>query len=158
MKNVFIFLFLISLTSCEYFNVKKTSSSEILNEELQSFKWNEVDTYPTFTSCNTSTSKVESKQCFERVLTTYISSFLLNEHIVVGKDVNDTIVLQFQVSETGDLDLLKTDVSNTTIEEIPNIKDLLKQSLSAVPKIFPAIKRGQQVKTEFTLPVIINVN
>ena len=45
LSRVSVFLVFILLTSCAYFNVKKTSSEAILEEELQSFKWNEVDEY-----------------------------------------------------------------------------------------------------------------
>ena len=44
------------------------------------------------------------------------------------------------------------------IEEIPNINVLINQSLDSLPQIFPANKRGQQVTTEFNLPIIIKVN
>lgn len=158
MKHVYIFLLFILLASCENFNVKKTSSTDILNEELKTFKWNEVDAYPTFSSCDSLTSKLERKQCFERVLTTHISTYLLNERIVVGQDIKDTIVLQFQISETGDLVLVNTKIDSLTKKEISNIDVLLQQSLKSIPEIFPAIKRGQQVKTEFTLPIIVDVN
>ena len=65
--------------------------------------------------------------------------------------------LQFQVSEKGNLTLLTFEVDSVTIQEISNIKSLIHKSLDSLPKIFPAIKRRQQVKTEFELPIIINV-
>ena len=49
------------------------------------------------------------------------------------------------------------EVDSLTNQEIPNIKVLLAKSIDSLPKIFPAIKRGQQVKTEFKLPIIIKV-
>ena len=45
-----------------------------------------------------------------------------------------------------------------TSQEIPNIETLITDSLNTLPKIFPAIKRGQQVKTQFKLPIILRVN
>jgi len=145
------------LTSCEYFNVKKTSSEAILKEELQTFNWNEVDKYPTFSICDSLVSKPESKQCFEHVLTSHITTFLQKETIIVTQDIQDTIGLQFQVSENGVLSLMQIDVDSLTNSEIPNIKVMLSQSLDSLPEIFPALKRGQQVKTEFKLPIIISV-
>ena len=153
----FCFLVLLILTSCEYFNVKKTSSEAILKEELQTFNWNEVDEYPTFSSCDSLVSKLESKQCFEQVLTSHITTFLQKETIIVTQDIQDTIRLQFQVSEKGLLSLLEVEVDSITKSEIPNINALLAQSVDSLPEIFPAIKRGQQVTTEFKLPIIISV-
>lgn len=158
MKHILIFFTLILLTSCEYFKVKKTSSEAILNEELQTFNWNEVDTYPTFSSCDSSATKPEKDQCFEWTLTTHITDYLRKETIIVSQDINDTIVLDFQVSETGSLSLLDSEIDSITLQEIPNIKVLLSRSLDSLPKMFPAIKRGQQVRTQFKLPIIISVN
>jgi hypothetical protein len=158
MKRICVFLVILILTSCEYFNVKKISSEAILNEELQTFNWKDVDVYPTFSSCDSSATKLESERCFEHTLTTHITDYLHKETIIVTQDVNDTIVLDFQVSEAGTLSLLHSKMDSITLQEIPNIKELLILSLDSLPKVFPAIKRGQQVKTQFKLPIIITVN
>ncbi|MDO5979658.1 hypothetical protein [Flavivirga spongiicola] len=158
MRQICVFLIVILLNSCGYFNVKKTSSETFLNEELQTFKWNDVDEYPTFSLCDSLSTKQEKKECFTSVLTGHIFKHLQEEIIVVTQDINDTIDLKLQVSEMGAIILLETKIDSLTIQEIPNINDLLTESLEALPKIFPAIKRGQQVTTEFKLPIIIGVN
>ena len=158
MKRVFVFLVVISLTSCEYFNVKKTSSEAILEEELQTFNWKDVDTYPTFSKCDTLNSKEEKKLCFQSTLTSHITAYLQKQVIVVTEDVNDTLMLNFQVSNTGDLSLIDTKIDTITKQQIPEIDSFLLKSLDALPKIFPAIKRGQQVTTAFKMPLIIKVD
>lgn len=158
MKLICIFLLLLMLCSCEYFNVKKVSSETILKEELQTFNWNDVDEYPTFSLCDTTSSKQEKKACFEQTLTGFITSYLQKDAIIVTQDIHDTIKLNFKVTASGDLILLDTKIDSLTNSEIPNMKQLLTESLDSLPKIFPAIKRGQQVTTEFTLPIIISAN
>lgn len=158
MKYSFVFIFVLLFTSCDYFNVKKTSSEAILEEELQTFNWNDVDEYPSFTLCDSVLSKVEKKACFQETITTNITDFLQKEMIVVSQDIHDTLVLEFQVSKQGMLRILESRVDSVTLQEIPNIKELLNKSLDTLPKIYPAIKRGQQVTTEFNLPIIISVN
>ena len=158
MKHFFVFITLFSLQSCEYFNVKKTSSEAILNEELQTFNWQAVDDYPSFSICDSSKTKTEIISCFKSTLINHINAYLKKEIIIVTQDVSDTILLKFQVSNLGELLLMDAKVDSITIQEIPNIKDLLSNSLDSLPKIFPAIKRGQQVTSEFNLPIIIHVN
>jgi hypothetical protein len=158
MRQICVFLIVVLLTSCNYFDVKKTSSEAILNEELQTFNWNEVDVYPSFALCDSLESILENKACFSKTLTLHILNHLQKDSIVVNHNINDTINLQIQVSESGDLKLLNTKIDSLTITEIPNIKCLISNSLEDLPKIFPAIKRGQHVKTEFKLPIIIQVN
>lgn len=158
MRSFYILLLVLMVVSCEYFDVKKTSTEAILKEELQTFNWSEVDEYPSFSQCDSVEFKQERKDCFQQVLAQHISGFLQNEDVFVYQDIKDTIVLSFQVSETGKLQLLHTKIDAETVLGIPDIKNLLHKSLDSLPKIFPAIKRGQQVKTEFILPIIINVN
>jgi hypothetical protein len=158
MKYPVVFLIVLLLTSCKYFNVKKTSSETILKEELETFNWNDVDEYPNFSLCDSVVGKVEKTVCFQQTITANITGFLQKEMIVVSQDIHDTIMLQFQVSKNGELQLKNSEIDTLTIQEIPNIKELLHKSLNALPKIYPAIKRGQQVTTEFDLPIIISVD
>ncbi len=157
MRQTFAFMLLVLLTSCEYFNAKKVSPETILNEELQSFNWEDVDEYPTFSKCESLSGKQEKKQCFIEVLTGHIFEHLQDEIFVITQDVGDTIDLKLQISEKGAISLLESRVDSLTLQEIPGINDLLHESLESLPEIFPAIKRGQQVTTEFKLPIVIHV-
>jgi len=134
------------------------NSQDIINEELQTFNWNDVDEYPSFQACESSSSKQESKQCFETTLITHIANRLSKKIIVVTENVEDTVMIKFHISETGNLSVININNKENTEEQIPNLDELLAKSLDSLPKIFPAIKRGQQVKTEFTLPIVIQVN
>ncbi len=156
MKYLTILLLVLCFSSCDYFEKKKVYSEDILREDLQTINWNDVDEYPTFSSCDSSSTKSQRKQCFETTLTTYITTQLSNEIIVVTEDINDTIIITFQISEKGKLTVLDIKSSNLIKFQIPKMDTLLVKSLKGLPQIFPAIKRSQQVKTEFKLPVVIN--
>ena len=156
MKYLTILLLVLCFSSCDYFDKKKVYSEDILKEDLQTINWNDVDEYPTFSSCDSSSTKDQRKQCFETTLTTYITTQLSNEIIVVTEDINDTIIITFQISEKGKLTVLDIKSSNLIKSQIPKMDTLLVKSLKGLPQIFPAIKRSQQVKTEFKLPVVIN--
>lgn len=158
MKPYYFILLFFIVTSCNYFDVKKTSSEAILNDELKTFNWSEVDTYPTFESCDYAETKDQKKICFQNTLTGIITTHLQEQSIIVSQDINDTLQIQFQISEKGILSLLEVQIDSLVRHEIPNIENMLHNSLDSLPKIFPALKRGQQVKTEFKLPVIIQMN
>ena len=158
MNRFFLFILLLLLTSCDYFNVKKTTSEAILEEELKTFTWNEVDEYPTFSSCDNAEVKSEKKICFQSTLSNYILEYLQQQRIVVSQDVKDTIVIAFEISNDGLLNITDIKVSELTEQEIPQITDKIIESLDGLPKIYPAIKRGQQVKTAFKLPLKILVD
>lgn len=158
MRYSFVFLLVLLITSCDYFKVQKTSSEAILKEELETFNWDEVDEYPSFSVCDSVLSKDEKTRCFQETITSNVNGFLHDEMIVVTQDIQDTILLEFQVSKSGKLLLTHAKIDTLTVKEIPNIKSLLHKSLEALPKIYPAIKRGQQVTTTFDLPIIVSVN
>ncbi len=158
MNRVSFFIVILALTSCNYFNVKKTTPEAILEEELKTFSWNEVDAYPAFSSCDSTLIKREKKTCFESTLSNHILEYLQQERIIVSQDVKDTVVITFEISEVGILNLSDIKISDLTEQEIPEITTKIEESLSDLPKIYPAIKRGQQVKTAFKLPIEIDVN
>ena len=157
MKYLKLFILIICLTSCDYFDKKKVNSQDIVKEELETFNWNEVDEYPSFENCNTSDTKALRKQCFQTTLTNHITSQLALRKIVVTEDLNDTIEMSFFISEKGDLRVLNIESNPKITSQIPEINTFLTESLNNLPQISPAIKRGQQVKTEFKIPIIIKV-
>lgn len=144
--------------SCDYFDKKKVNADEILNQELKTVNWNEVDEYPSFSTCDSNAVKDQRRQCFENTITSYIFNHLNSQNVIVSEEINDTLKMQIQVSEKGQLDVLSINNTELIKTQISNIDTLLLESLDSLPKIYPAIKRGQHVKTEFELPVIIKVN
>ncbi|WP_418638038.1 hypothetical protein [Winogradskyella sp.] len=158
MNRIVCLLILLFATSCNYFEKKKVYPEDLLEEELQTFNWNEVDTYPTFTDCEYMTSKADSRMCFQNTLITNVNRYLEAQNLVVSNDVNDTITLKIKIDNLGLLEIESINIQPETIQEIPEIDSLLRQSLQHVPKIFPAIKRGQQVTTAFELPVIVRID
>ncbi len=158
MKPIVFLLILLLVTSCSYFEKKKIYSEDLLEEELQTFNWNEVDTYPTFSSCDSISIKADIEACFQNTLVTNVNRFLEAQKIVVSEDINDTIMLKITIDSKGILEVKTIDFKPETAIQIPEIDSLLRQSLKGIPKIFPAIKRGQQVTTAFEIPVIVKIN
>ena len=158
MRLIVFLLILLLASSCNYFEKQKVNSEDLLEEELQTFNWNEVDTYPTFSSCDSITVKADSKACFQNTLVNNVNRFLETQNLVVSEDINDTIRLKISIDNKGVLDVKSISVKPETEAQIPEIDSLLRQSLKGIPKIFPAIKRGQQVTTVFELPVIVKID
>ncbi|WP_179343450.1 hypothetical protein [Winogradskyella ursingii] len=158
MNRITLILLLLLFTSCNYFEKKKVYSDELLEEELQTFNWNEVDTYPTFSNCDSLTTKIDTKTCFQNTLLSHVNTYLGLQNIAVSKDVNDTIKLKLIINKQGVLEVDSINVKQETTSEIPKIDSLLRESFNDIPKIYPAIKRGQQVTTVFVLPVIVKID
>lgn len=158
MRPIVILFILLFATSCNYFEKKKVYPEDLLKEELNTFNWNDVDTYPTFISCDSILAKEESKTCFQNTLINSVNQYLEAQSLVVSSDVNDTIILKIKIDNVGLLEIQSIKVHPETVIEIPEIENLLRESLKSVPQIYPAIKRGQQVTTAFELPVIVKID
>ena len=158
MNRITILFLIILFTSCDYFEKQKVNSKDLLEEELQTFNWNDVDTYPTFSNCDSISDKEESKTCFQNTILNSVNNFLEGQNIVVSEDINDTIKLKLLIDSKGLLKVENITIKQETQIQIPELDSLLRQSLKTIPKIFPAIKRGQQVTTAFVLPVIVKID
>jgi len=157
MKRIFFFFVLITMISCDYFDKKKVYSDDLLENELEMFTWNDVDEYPTFSSCDSTIGKENKKQCFENTLRDILNTNLSQYHIVVSQAIEDTVQLEITIDKEGQFLVNSIKSSAITKQEIPQLDSLLRSSLDSLPKIFPAIKRSQQVTTQFNLPVIIKI-
>jgi len=158
MKRIALFLcFSIALISCEYFEKKKVYTEDIVNEELETINWKDVDQYPAFTECEPLDSKEERKRCFEHTLTNHVSNYFSSLNLIVSEDINDTLYIKLEIDKTGTIDVYSIKADNLTRAQIPKLDSLLERNIASLPKIYPAIKRGQQVHTEFTLPIIIKI-
>lgn len=158
MKRLLLIFFVIVLTSCNYFEKKKVYSKDILEDELQTFNWNEVDEYPTFESCDDTLGKENKRQCFEHTILQILNYSLSQQNIIVNEDVNDTILLTITIENTGNFRVDNIKKSQITTAQIPKIDSLLIHSFDSLPKVYPAIKRSQQVTTQFSLPVVVKIN
>lgn len=125
---------------------------------MQAINWNDVDDYPTFSDCDAATGHQEKKECFENHLYELLTSHLANQKIVVTEDVSDTVVLKIHIDKTGQFSIKNITMDHLTKAQIPQLDSILRHSFDSLPKIYPAIKRSQQVATEFSLPVIVNIN
>lgn len=155
MKRLVLLLILVSFWSCDYFDKKKINTTDILEEELQSINWKDVDEYPTFSICDSSSNK---KTCFEDVLRNRLNTNLSQQNIIVTEDVSDTILLKIYIDNKGNFKVKDIVCSDATRAQIPKLDSLLRHSFDSLPKIYPAIKRSQQVATEFSLPIVVNIN
>lgn len=155
MNRALLVVFLLSLTSCEYFETRKITSEEILFEETKELNWHEVDQYPTFEECRDVLEADAAKACFGEKVASYFYAHLESKQPVVTQALNDTVHLYLKISEKGIPAIDSMEVDSLVIAQLPEIKSWLTQSVDSLPKIYPATKRGIPVVTTFKMPVVI---
>ena len=158
MRYLSFVLVFCSFYSCNYYEKKKIDSNTILMDELKTFNWKEIDRYPNFENCENSINFQRSKNCFEQTIAAHISEYFGIQDISVSQTVSDTIIIDLVVSKVGEIQISKIITKQITRDQIPTLDSIIIRSLMGLPKLYPAIKRSQQVQTAFQLPIILKVD
>ncbi|NHM06718.1 hypothetical protein G4D82_05760 [Flavobacterium sp. CYK-4] len=150
-----LILILLSISSCQYFTNQVPDEKTLLEKELKSINWTQVDELPQFASCDSVADKTQKKQCFFEYLTQLIQQKLNGDTLSVLYPQLDTINVKVTVS--ADSNLVFEPQLDSLSYDTAKIDSIIKTRLVDFPKVSPAIKRGIPVKTQFVLPVILNV-
>jgi|SRR5690625_1108634 len=152
----FLFIFILfSLLGCDYFETKKLSSDDIVQEEIKHIDWENLDTYPTFDSCDSFSSSSDKIKCFENEVSKHIFEVLAQHQVQLKDSVEEEILLKVKISSTGKPSLDDFSLSDDLNRQIPELEEWLEEAVQSLPKIYPAEKRGIPVSSDFKLPLII---
>ena len=157
LKQYYLFLVFIFFNSCQYFDKQIPSEKELLQKELKSINWKEVDEYPSVVDCEKIEDKKQRQQCFFEVLTQLIQEKLSIDTLSVLYPELDTIEVKVTVFPNATMQFEPQFPKDSVAYDKIKIDSILKVRLVDFPKINPAIKRGIPVKTQFILPVILKV-
>lgn len=157
-KIILILLFLPQLfNSCQYFDKQVPSEKELLQKELKSINWKEVDEFPSIAECEKIENKMQREECFFEVMTQLIQERLSVDTLSVLYPELDTIEVKVTVYPNSRIIFEPLFPKDSVAYDAVKIDSILKARLVGFPKINPAIKRGIPVKTQFILPVILKV-
>lgn len=157
MKQYFLFFVFLIFNSCQYFDKQIPSEKELLQKELKSINWKEVDEYPSVADCEKIEDKNQRQQCFFEVLTQLIQEKLRVDTLSVLYSELDTIEVKVTIFPNATMQFEPQFPKDSVAYDKTKIDSILKIRLVDFPKINPAIKRGIPVKTQFILPVILKV-
>ncbi|RDK88883.1 hypothetical protein [Marinirhabdus gelatinilytica] len=155
MKHFKLLFVVLLCTSCQFFETEKISSETFYESAVKTIDWNNVDSYPVFSACEALSEKPKQKQCFENELAYQLHQRMMAQGVKALKDVNDTIVLSFAISENAKISILHMQIDSVLQKEFPHLQDSLLYSMGALELVAPAYKRGIPVKTQFTLPILV---
>ena len=129
----------------------------MLQKELKSINWKEVDEYPSVVDCEKIDDKKQRQQCFFDVLTQLIQEKLSVAPLAVLYPELDTIEVKVTIFPNATMEFEPQFPKDSVAYDKTKIDSILKVRLVDFPKINPAIKRGIPVKTQFILPVILKL-
>lgn len=159
MRKIFLLLLFLPLlfNSCQYFENQVPSEKYLLQKELKSINWNEVDEFPSLVDCDKIEYKTQRQQCFFEIMTQIIQEKLRLDTLPILYPELDTIKLKVTVFPNSSIRFKPQIPKDLTADDTQIIDSIIKVRLVGFPKVNPAIKRGIPVKTQFILPVILKV-
>lgn len=153
--RVFTFLvILLFFNSCDYFSFKKNSNPEKLDSIVDVTS---VDTFPSFQVCDSIINKTEKTACFRKTIHQEITQSLANQKIRIRSSIDETINVIITIHPDSRITLKSVKASENVYQEIANLKEVIEKSIGDLPKVFPAIKRGIPVTSEYILPIRIRL-
>ena len=156
-KTSLIFSFFFFLTCDLDFQIsKKISVDEFVNDEMKSFNWSEVDQFPVFENCTQINETSKKNNCFIRTISDSLSLNFIKNDLVLNRTLIDTVFMKFKVNKKGIIEIENIEIG----EKILPYKEVINQSFvktaANLPKLYPAIKRGQEVDVTFDLPILVS--
>lgn len=155
-KIAFLFLPML-LASCQYFDKQVPDEDELLQQRLKEIDWKKVSSYPSLAECDAITDKALKKECFFTAMTRLIQEKLDTDTIAMLYPEIDTIQVKVTVFPDATLQFEPQISQDSVAYNVVKIDSILKARLVDFPKIEPAQKEGVPVKSQFILPVILDV-
>ena len=155
MKQFSLFFVFLFLHSCQYFEKQVPSEKELLQKELKSINWKEVDEYPTVVDCEKIADKKQRQKCFFDVMSQLIQQKLDIDTLSIMYPELDTIEVKVTIFPNSTMKFEPQYPKDSVAYDTIKIDSILHARLVNFPKVNPAIKRGIPVKTQFILPVIL---
>ena len=138
MKFYINYILFLIFFSCDFLSNKELVVEELVSNDLKTF------------------NKESNFNCFVNTITSKLQANLINNSVVVNSSISDTLIVNFNVTNKGDIVLSQLSNESMISELNVLIDSIFKLTVSDLPKLYPAIKRGQPVKTKFVLPVLIS--
>ena len=99
-----LLLIFICATSCDYFRKPVPSKEVLLENELKSIDWNQVDQYPSIVECENIEDKSQRQHCFFEYLTSIIQQKLSQDTLPFTGVNMDTIIVKVTVFPDATID------------------------------------------------------
>ncbi|KLT69048.1 MULTISPECIES: hypothetical protein [unclassified Flavobacterium] len=155
MRQLLLFIVVLLFNSCQYFEKQVPSEKELLQKELKSINWKEVDEFPSVVDCEKIADKKLRQQCFFEKMAQLIQEKLDIDSLSILYPELDTIEVKVTVFPNATMQFEPQFPKDSVAYDTIKIDSILHARLVDFPKVNPAIKRGIPVKTQFILPVII---
>ncbi len=150
MAKILAYLLFLTImaSSCQF--IENWSSD---NPKRIDFK--SVDAYPVFPSCDSLATMEFQKKCFEDTVSKLIQAELDVNELTSPVPMSTAIIVHIQIDKNGKASLLKLENFNKIKPYLPELEDVIRQSLANFPVLKPAQKHHINVTSTYMVPIYI---
>ncbi|TVZ56879.1 hypothetical protein OD91_2181 [Lutibacter sp. Hel_I_33_5] len=148
------FLLIFTIISCDLFYPKKSQNNSI-NTVVD---FSTIDVYPSFKNCDSIIDKTKKTTCFRNTIHNKISEQFKNHSLTIKDTIDEVVYVDVLINSKGNISLKKITSTEKLKEQLPKLDSIIKVSVTNLPVIFPALKRGIPVSTEYQLPIKVLLN
>lgn len=153
MRILSLFCCFFLLLSCDWLATPESKTQKLVEDELRSINWNDVDQYPLFDGCDETAPKTEQRLCFENTLLQNLAMNMGDFNLTSEKDIQTVIHIDFLVDKSGEIQVVQMENDSVLQEQLPEFREVIIRGLRSMPKPAPALKRGVPVRSRFRLPL-----
>lgn len=140
------------MLSCKRFSFSKQEKIVFIDTIVD---FSSVDSYPSFDTCTDLIEKEEKAFCFRETIYMKVGEELDKIQLESNETFKEKVLVQIRINKEG-VFTIDSIISSEKIKTVfPNLDSVLKRSITGLPKVFPAIKRGIPVTTVYQLPIKI---
>jgi len=155
-RRVLSFLFLILFfTSCDFFSSTSTTTNNSLQLSGSVIDFTKVDVYPIFSDCENYAEEGNQKECFEQTLLEKLSEQFNKNDLKVKRAVNDSTAIDLLIDNTGKASVVKINSPESILTNFPQLDSVVRKSVTLLPTMKPAVKRGIFVRSQYRLVVLV---
>ncbi len=151
-------MLVLGLGSCEWFPSQQARTRQLVDAEMQTIDWNQLDQFPLFDACDETASRLGQQECFQNTLTLHLSMALQDFEFRSENALHDTLYVDFLVDNKGGVSVLKIGENLALAAENPEFKNIVARSLRSLPRLEPALKRGIPVAAQFRIPLVLKTD
>ena len=144
-------------TSCDYFSSQKSTATTTIQLLPAVVDFTSVTKYPLFPDCNDAKEDGNRKECFETSITQKLTELLAKHELRVDREVNDKVSIDILIDLTNRASLVRINSPQIITKELPNLEEIIRESIRELPPIEPARKNGMRVKSQYRMEIIIQM-
>ena len=153
--RIFTFIILLFfITSCDKMSFLKSEKIQALDTIVN---FSSVDTSPSFKECDSIIDKHQKSNCFRTTIHQKIGAELQKHQFVIKDSIAEIVYVVLRINSEGTIFLEAIESPEAIRKQLPKLDSILKVSITKIPKMYPAIKRGIPVTTKYRLPIKIQL-